>query len=83
MGRQEQHLQIHGAMRSPVVLGDGANFIGRSREYVKWGGQEMQLLGEGLGILTLDTQQKQAFTPIPTTPLTIGLEAWLPDLHHH
>lgn len=50
---------------------------------MKWGGQEMQLLGEGLGILTLDTQQKQAFTPIPTTPLTIGLEVWLPDLHHH
>lgn len=50
---------------------------------MKWGGQEMQLLGEGLGILTLDTQQKQAFTPIPTTPLTIGLEVWLPDLHLH
>lgn len=43
----------------------------------------MQLLGEGLGILTLDTQQKQAFTPIPTTPLSNWLEVWLPDLHQY
>ena len=46
-------MQSRGAMRKPVVLWVRANFSDRSREYMEWGGQEMQLVGEGLRSLTL------------------------------
>lgn len=54
--------------------------MGRSRDAASWGRSENSYPAV---CFSSDTQQKQAFTPIPTTPLTIGLEAWLPDLRHH
>lgn len=38
---------------------------------MKWGGQEMQLLGGRSGNSHLGHSAEASFTPIPTTPLTI------------
>ena len=53
--------------------------MGRSRDAAGWGRSENSYPAV---CFSSDTQQKQAFTPIHSTS-TIGLEAWLPDLHHH
>ena len=73
----------------PSCTGDQGKFqwqelgvyeMGRSRDAASWGRSENSYPAV---CFSSDTEQKQAFTPIPTTPLTIGLEAWLPVLHHH
>lgn len=58
----------------------GVYGMGRSRDAAGWGRSENSYPAVGF---PSHTQQKQAFTLIPTPPLSVGLDAWLPDLHHH
>lgn len=71
-------------MRDPIVLGVGANFNGRSREFTEWGRQRCCWVGKVWAFYPTvcfpsAPQQKQAVTPIPTPPLTAGVYAWLPS----